>query len=479
MNSHGLSPQRFPLSGEVNIDLFYTYNAGIFPALIVLCLIHFIMTVLNTPSNNRLLSTLLRVFGLFATLAIIASVQPVAAQPVSESGNASEQVLAQKGDAAAPFYRIVALTNLGNGVILASFDGRPNEADAPSPISILQRRSTDGGVNWGETTWISEGQAGSDGVQQYGFSDPSYVVDYETGTVFNFHVFSKNQGFQGSVIGNDDTDLDVQSAEVSVSHDKGLTWSTDPDNQPELPPVAGENPGEPPLITRAVKPVGETKDGVDNVGGVVGTFASSGEGIQLRYGPHAGRLIQQYAGSIIQSDGSQTIQAYSVYSDDGGKTWKMGNPVGKGMDENKIVELSDGTIMLNSRDSDRGGYRKVATSTDGGVNYSEPKEDTQLPDPTNNAGLTRMYPDAEEGSADAKILLFSNANSKTDRVKGTIRHSCDDGKTWSSGRVFQSGDMSYSTLTALGNDKVGLFYEGPDSKLIFATLDKEWIGVDC
>src|SRR5690606_4717086 len=105
--------------------------------------------------------------------------------------------------------------------------------------SILQRRSTDGGENWGPPTYISKGQPGDKaaGKQQYGFSDPSYVVDRTTGKVFNFHVFSKNQGFHNGAIGNDDTDLDVMSAEVSVSTDGGVSWSTDPKNQPELPPV--------------------------------------------------------------------------------------------------------------------------------------------------------------------------------------------------------------------------------------------------
>lgn len=143
------------------------------------------------------------------------------------------------------------------------------------------------------------------------------------------------------------------------------------------------------------------------------------------------------------------------------------------MDENKVVELSDGTIMLNSRDSDSGGYQKVAASTEGGVTYSEPRDGTQLPDRTNNAGITRMYHDGDEGSADAKVLLFSNADSLSGRVNGKICYSCDDEKNWSSSRVFQSGDMAHFTWTALGNDN-----EGADAKLTFATLDKEWIGVD-
>lgn len=389
--------------------------------------------------------------------------------------------MARNGDGMFPYYRIVALANLGDGVLLASYDGRPDGGDSPSPNSVLQQRSTDSGETWGKPTLIAKGRKGDKdaGVQQYGFSDPSYVIDYKTGKVFNFHVFSKNQGFVGSSLGNEDTDLDVQSAEVSVSTDGGLTWSTDPETQPDLPPVASKTPGAPPLITRAVKPLGNTVNGVHNVGGVVGMFAASGEGIQLRYGPHAGRLVQQFVGNVIQSDNSTSTQAYSVYSDDGGKTWQMGQFVGDGMDENKVVELSNGDLMLNSRPSDNSGYRKVAISDDGGETYSTVKNETQLPDPGNNGAIARMYPNAVEGSGLAKILLFTNTNSKKDRVNGTIRYSCDDGKTWSPGRVFHSGTTGYSTVTALGDDNFGIFYERSDNELVFAKVDKAWLGVSC
>lgn len=415
------------------------------------------------------------IFGILGLCAV-----PIQSAP-SQRGHYTEQILAHNGEGLFPYYRIVALTNLGDGVLLAAYDGRPDGGDAPSPNSILQRRSTDNGKTWGQTTYIAKGQKEDQaaGNQKFGFSDPSYVFDHETGTVFNFHVFSKDQGFARSVLGNNDTNRDVLSAEVSISKDGGISWSTDPDNQPDLPPVASEKPGAPPLITRAVKPLGETVNGTDNVGGIRGTFAASGEGIQLRYGPHAGRLIQQYTGRVIQPDGSTEYQAYSVYSDNGGSTWQMGKPVGEGMDENKVVELSDGDVMLNSRPSDNSGYRKVAISTDGGETYSTPKVETQLPDPGNNGAIARMYPHAAEGSDLAKMLLFSNANNMQDRINGTIRYSCDDGQTWSGGRVFQSGSMSYSTVTALGDNKFGLFYEGPDGKLIYAELNKAWLDISC
>ncbi|KFY27190.1 hypothetical protein V491_00985 [Pseudogymnoascus sp. VKM F-3775] len=415
-----------------------------------------------------------RVLGLCALPSVITHVQAAPTSPTIHSRELfKEQVLATNGVGPSPYYRIVALANLGNGVVLASYDGRPDGGDSPSPNSILQRRSTDGGETWGAPTYIAKGQAGSTGVQKYGFSDPSYIVDQDTGKVFNFHVFSKNVGFGASVIGNDDANLNIISSEVSVSTDGGVSWSTDPNNQPSLPPPASS------LITKSVKPVGQTVNGVANVGGVVGQFAASGEGIQLRYGAYAGRLIQQFVGRVVQPSGNVIYQAYSVYSDDGGSTWHMGSPVGVGMDENKVVELSNGNVMLNSRSSDGSGYRKVSISTDGGVTYSVPKSETQLPDPANNGAITRMYPDAAEGSANAKILLFTNANSQTSRVQGTARYSCDDGTTWSTGRVFQAGAMSYSTITALGGDTFGIFYEGQGNTLTFAKVDKAWLGVSC
>lgn len=114
----------------------------------------------------------------------------------------------------------------------------------------------------------------------------------------------------------------------------------------------------------------------------------------------------------------------------------MGKVIGTSMDENKVVELSNGNLMLNSRPSDGSGYRKVAMSTDGGETWSTPTSETQLPDPGSNGAITRTYPDAAQDSANAKVLLFTNANNKTSQTNGTTRYSCDDGKTWSSGAVF-------------------------------------------
>lgn len=352
----------------------------------------------------------------------------------------TEQDIAVPDVGGFPNYRIPALTVTTKGTVLASYDGRPTSGDAPGPNTVLQRASHDGGRTWQAPTTVHAGRT-SDPIE--GYSDPSYVTDRETGHVFNFHVQSYDQGFTGSHPGTDPEDRDVLHAEVSVSTDDGATWE-----HRTITPDITPDPG------------------------VRSRFAASGQGIQLQHGPHAGRLVQQF--TIINAAGD--FQAVSVYSDDHGKTWQAGEPVGVGMDENKTVELSDGRIMLNSRDSDRSGYRKVAISEDGGATYGEVTIDTELPDPTNNASIVRAFPDAEEGSPRAKVLLFSNANSRTARTNGTVRASCDDGRTWPISRAFAPGRATgYSTLATLPDGDVGLLYEPGHSSIRFAKFNLAWL----
>lgn len=406
----------------------------------------------TSPARNRLagLASMALTIGLIASLPAPAQANsdrfpnydakpPQAGQPFY-----TEHQLATNGENGFANYRITALAVTNEGDILASYDGRPTAKDSPGPNSILQRRSTDGGITWEEQTLIQQGKTE---VPIVGYSDPSYIVDRETGDIFNFHVKSFDRGFINSQPGVDPNNRNVIQAEVSVSRDNGHTWEHD-------------------VITSDI-----TSDP-----GWRSRFAASGQGIQLKYGEHAGRLIQQY--TII--NGAGDFQAVSVYSDDHGQNWQAGEPVGVGMDENKTVELSDGRVMLNSRDSKRSGYRKVAISEDGGITYGPVTVDRELPDPANNASIVRAYPNAREGSANAKVLLFSNAASNIpgQRVNGTIRMSFDDGKTWPASKVFQPEGMSYSTLATLPNGDIGLLYE-PEAGfggIRYAAFNLAWLG---
>jgi len=358
------------------------------------------------------------------------------------------RTLANPADFGFTCHRIPALTEAPNGWILAAWDGRPtNCADAPQHNSIIQRVSKDGGKSWEQPTTIAAGAFDAPG-GKIGYSDPSYVVDRVTGKIFAFFLKSYDQGLMGSVVGVDPTDRNVLHAVVAESADNGQTWTAPRD------------------ITADITP---------DVAKWRSRFAASGEGIQLRYGAHKGRLLQQYT-MVRASDGA--FQAVTVYSDDHGATWQSGQAVGTGMDENKVVELSDGTVMLNSRRSDAVGGRKVALSRDGGQTYGDVTVDEALVDPRNNASIIRAFPDAPEGSAAAKILLFSNANSASSRVNGTIRLSYDDGKSWPVSKVFAAGSTSYSTLTPLSKPGTyGLLYEGDGPSLQYMQISLDWLGV--
>lgn len=366
---------------------------------------------------------------LLLALVILAAVLQPTAAPLTQ------QDLATAGSGS-PFYRIPALAVTTRGTLLAAYDARPTLGDLPSPITIVMRRSTDHGRTWSTQTVVRTGEAPE------GFGDPSLVVDRITGRVFLFHAAGRNQGFFGSHTGNSHDDPDVLQADVSDSDDDGLTWRH-----------------------RRI-----TKDIKDPAWG--GIFASSGQGIQLRYGRHAGRLVQQY---VVRFEGK--TWAASAFSDDHGETWRMGRLVGPDADENKSVELSDGTLMLNIRAKP---FRKVALSVDGGETWTGLRPDEQLVDPANNAAILRVHPDARAGTAEARHLLFSNTESRDRRERLVVRLSCDDGVTWPVRRVVEPAGASYSTLARLPDGTFGLLYErGGVTAIVFATFGLDWLGSGC
>ena len=352
-------------------------------------------------------------------------------------------------------YRIPAITTAPNGDLLISYDERPKDngnggSDAPNPNHIVQRRSTDGGKTWSAPTYIHQG---TETGKKVGYSDPSYVVDHQTGTIFNFHVKSYDQGWGGSQAGTDPDNRGIIQAEVSTSTDNGWTWT----HRTITADITKDNPW-------------------------VSRFAASGQGIQIHYGAHAGRLVQQY--TIKTADGA--VQAVSVYSDDHGATWQAGSPVGTGMDENKVVELSDGSLMLNSRASDGSGFRKVATSTDGGQTWSEPVSETSLPDSVDNAQIIRAFPNAAPDDPRAKVLLLSHSPNPRpwSRDRGTISMSCDDGASWATGKVFHEPFVGYTTIAVQSDGSIGLLSEDASDGasyggIWYRNFTMNWVGDQC
>ena len=363
------------------------------------------------------------------------------ADPAAEAKISNPQIIATSSKQAN--IRIPAIAVAPNGDLLASYDYRPkngrmNGGDSPNENSIMQRRSTDNGKTWQPETVIARGIVGSNIAGSRGYSDPSYVVDHESGTIFNFHVYSQVAGVfannpaytftpEGKV---DENSEHAMNLGLSVSTDNGHSWTQR-------------------VITDQV--LGEKAKELQSC------FATSGAGTQKMTAPDKGRLLQQMA-CVPKSGG---IVAYTIYSDDHGKTWKSGNPTpavvaGKKFDENKVTELSDGSLILISR-SQAGGGRIICTSTDSGENWKDCHVSNDLADENNNAQVIRAFPNAKPGTLRSQVLLFSGTDNG--RKNGYVWASFDNGKTWPVKKQFKSGGTGYTTMTVQKDGNIGLLME--------------------
>ena len=189
-------------------------------------------------------------------------------------------------------------------------------------------------------------------------------------------------------------------------------------------------------------------------------FVTSGRGIQTA----TGRLIHNYVrvGKGITLFGS----------DDHGKTWSAMGDVAPG-DESKVVQLADGSLMVNSRIAP--GRRFVHRSTDAGKTWRS-EADYSLPDPRCNACIIR-YPAGLHGNSKDR-LIFCNAASISGRSNLAVRVSEDDGKSWSAGKVIDPGPSAYSEITILKDGSLGVLYEPGYKSIRFVrfTLMRSWNG---
>jgi len=136
-----------------------------------------------------------------------------------------------------------------------------------------------------------------------------------------------------------------------------------------------------------------------------------------------------------------------------GKTWFVNKKLLQPADESKIVELTNGNWVVNSR-VNKAGYRYIHTSSNQGKKW-ETYLDSALIDPGCNASIL-VYP-TQKGKP--TLLLFSNLASQKEREHLTISFSNDNGKTWTGKKTIYSGLAAYSSMTILQNGDIGIFFE--------------------
>lgn len=323
-------------------------------------------------------------------------------------------------------YRIPSVVVTKKGTVLAFCEGRKKSRSDTGDIDLILKRSNDGGKTWGKTQIVWDDAGNTCG-------NPCPVVDRESGTIWLLLTHNLGEDNEARIV--DGKSKSSRTVWVTSSTDDGESWS---------------------------KPVEITADTKQKDWTWYAT--GPGVGIQLK----SGRLLIPCDNKVA---GTKARQSHVIYSDDHGKSWKLGGVVGPNCNESQAVELSDGNVLLNMRSYQATNRRLTAVSKDGGITFSKPVEDSTLIEPVCQASIIRL-------PSEKNSILFSNpASSK--REKMTIRLSTDDCTTWSASRLLHDGPAAYSCLTVLPDKTIGCLFEcgtkDAYERIEFARLPLEWV----
>ena len=321
------------------------------------------------------------------------------------------------GEEGSKYYRIPALTQAKDGALVAIADKRGDAlGDLPNIITIVSKRSTDGGKTWSNMSVVAQG----DTVAKCGYGDAVVIADEVKGHLIA--VFSGNNGLWQS------NESSLSRTYSATSIDNGKSWG----------PVTD--------ITDQVY------GGVYGTGTRYGLFTGSGSGIQLKNGKHNGRLMLVVAARNDASWGG-TMSNYAIYSDDGGQTWQASkNAACTNGDEAKVVELPNGDLLMSIRNRNKQ-HRLFSISTDGGETWSKPEVNTTLQDPACNGDIIAYKHKGKN------LLLHSLPASPTTRENVTVYVSEDNGATWTPKRRIFNGYSAYSSMQVLDDGTIGIIVE--------------------
>ncbi len=317
-------------------------------------------------------------------------------------------------------FRIPGLIVTAKGNLVGVTDARYNHSgDLCADIDVAFMRSTDGGQTWTTPAVNMDIGVGANN----GCGDPCILQDSK-GRIWvqalGTH-FSGGASLFVSKKGNDPKTTGQWY--MTYSDDDGKTWTQ---------PSEYVNP------TKQIK-----KDEWDII------LAGPGSGITLK----DGTIV--FPAQIWNRDASPNAVSTICYSKDGGKNWVYGTGLPRRTSESQIVQLKDGSIMINARDEQRSGKRAVFITKDLGKTWTPHETNLKaLREPVCQASLISI-----KSKKYGNVLLFSNPNAGS-RKHMTIKFSLDEGKTWSKGYEYDTRDgAGYSSLALIDEDTVGVYYE--------------------
>lgn len=327
-------------------------------------------------------------------------------------------------------YRIPAVEAGPDGSLVAFAEARKYSADDPGfgkqEIDLVFKRSTNNGATWSPMTVIEH--AG----EFWSAANPATLLDKTNSRLWVFYLRSRpGRSTDTSRPGTDD----MQTL-ARWSDDSGQSWS------------------EPIDLTAVGRDLND-KDWRASV-------------------PGPGGAIQTRSGRLVVPMWKTPPANFTIFSDDHGRTWQRGQfvPRKQGGDENQLLELSDGHLLMDIRQNS-GAHRWLAESTDGGQTWAEPRPGlavTPVMCAIERFGL-------KAAGDDHNCILWTGPKGP-DRRRLVIRWSDDEARTFAHERLISDDFAAYSDLTVLKDKTIGVLWErGVESGYQFITftrLNQQW-----
>jgi len=326
-------------------------------------------------------------------------------------------------------FRIPVIEATPDGSLVVFAEGRKYNRHDPghhnNDIDLVMKRSTDGGRTWGALI-VSD-----DPGEKWSACNPTTVTDRTNGRVWLFY----NRLKPGRSSRNARAGANDSTAWARYTDDNGVSWS------------------DPVDLTHTARDF-------HNWGSC---FFGPGGAIQDRTGTLIVPLAKTPGGGDNPNTGADDDwRAYVIYSDDHGKRWKRGDlfPGPSYTNENQLVELATGQVLMDARQTRPLPHRLVATTTNNGKSWSKPQPGQIV---TTVACAIERYTLKSSGDDRNRILWTGPKGPKRNHL--VVRVSYDEAKTFTNERTISPEPAAYSDLTILRDDRVGVIWERGDTEV--------------
>ncbi len=333
------------------------------------------------------------------------------------------------------WYRIPAIEVTPNGTLVAFAEARKYTLRDPGcgkqDIDLVYKTSSDAGKTWSKMVILE------DPGELWSAANACTLVDRGRSRVWVFYIRSEPQR---SIITSRPKTRDMMTF-ARYSDDDAKTWSD-------------------PIDMTAV-----ARD-MDNPTWMA-SVAGPGGGIQTR----SGVLMVPVWGASVGRGSNLTM---SITSKDHGKTWQRGQlvPLPPGGNENQLVELADGKILMDIRQNQhKKGHRWLTVSSDDGKTWNKAYPSFNV---TPVACAIERYSLKANGDDRNRILWTGPKGPKRNNL--VLKISYDEGKTFGDERSIAKEKSAYSDMSILKDRSVGVLWERAAYKFItFTRLDRKFV----